>query len=325
MSMKAIVVTKYGSPDVLRIEEVSKPVPRENELLIRIEATVAADPDCAFRRGKPIVSRLFTGITKPKHIPGDVFAGVVEKPGSSEFKRGDKVYGSSGTYFGTNAQYIALPEDEAVAPMSDNVTFEEAAAISEGSLTALPFLRDHAKLKTGQRILINGASGGVGVYAVQLAKFFGAHVTAVCGASNVELMKTLGADKVIDYTKEDFTQTSVRYHVIFDAVGKSTFKKCKKALTPNGIYISTVPTAGLMLTMMFTSKSKGKKAVFAATGLRIPAEKKRDLVFLNSLIEQGKLIAVIGESFSLEQMAKAHRYVETGHKRGGAAVRINNG
>lgn len=323
--MKAIVVTKYGSPDVLRIEEVPKPVSKENELLIRIEATVAADPDCAFRRGKPVVSRLFTGITKPKHIPGDVFAGVVEEPGSSEFKRGDKVYGSSGTHFGTNAQYIAMPEDEAVAHMPDNITFEEAAAISEGSLTALPFLRDHAKLKAGQRILINGASGGVGVYAVQLAKFFGAHVTAVCGLANIGFVKSLGADEVIDYTKNDFTQGDKRYDVIFDAVGKSSFKACKKALTPNGIYLSTVPTAGLMLYMMITSKSAGKKAVFAATGLRKPAEKKQDIIFLNSLIEQGKLIAVIGKSFSLNQMADAHLYVETGHKRGSAAVRISNG
>jgi len=323
--MKAVVITKYGSPDVMRVEEVSKPVPKENELLIRIEATVAADSDCAFRRGKPIASRLFTGITKPKHIPGDVFAGVIEEPGKSEFKRGDKVYGSSGTHFGTNAQYIALPEDEAVAHMPDNITFEEAAAISEGSLTALPFLRDHAKLKAKQQILINGASGGVGVYAVQVAKFFGAHVTAVCGASSVELMKTLGADKVIDYTKEDFTQTGERYHVIFDAVGKSTFKKCKNVLASGGIYLTTVPAAGVMLSMLITSKSTGKKAVFAATGLRKPAEKKQDLIFLKSLVEQGKLIAVIGQSFSLEQMAKAQKYVETGHKRGSASVRINNG
>jgi len=323
--MKAVVVTKYGSPDVLRVQELPKPITRSNELLIRIEATVVAEPDCAFRRGKPFVSRFFTGLTKPKHIPGDVFAGVVEEPMGSEFTRGDKVYGSSGEAFGTNAQYIALPENQAVARMPANVTFEEAAAISEGSLTALPFLRDHAKLKTGQRILINGASGGVGVYAVQLAKHFGAHVTAVSGSANLEFVKSLGADSVIDYTKEDFTQTSEQYDVIFDAVGKSSFKKCKRALTPNGIYLSTVPTAGLMLSMLLTSKSNGRRAVFAATGLRKLNEKKRDLEFLNSLIEQGKLKAVIGRRFSLEQIADAHRYVETGHKRGSAAVRINNG
>lgn len=322
--MKAVIVTKYGDADVLRIKDVQNPVPKEGEMLIRIEATVASDPDCAFRSGKPFVSRFFTGLKKPKHIPGDVFAGVVEAAGKSEFNPGDKVYGSSGTRFGTNAQFIALSEYEAVAHMNDNITFEAAAAISEGSLTALPFLRDHAKLKKGQRILINGANGGVGVYAVQLAKFYGAHVTTVCGTSNVEFMKTLGADCVIDYTKKDFTQTSERYNVIFDAIGKSTFRKCKNVLASGGIYLTTVPTAGIMLSMLLTSKSKDKRAVFAATGLRKSIDKKKDLNFLSKLVEQGKLKAVIGQSFSLEQMAKAHKLVETGHKRGSAAVRINN-
>ncbi len=305
--MKAVIVTKYGDADVLRIREVQNPVSKEGEMLIRIKATVAADPDCAFRRGKPFVSRFFTGLKKPKHIPGDVFAGVVEKPGNSTFKKGDMVYGSSGTNFGTNAELIAISEAEAVALMPASMTFEEAAAVSEGSLMALPFLRDHAKLQKGQKILINGASGGVGVYAVQLAKYYCAHVTAVCSASNVEFMKTLGADCVIDYTKEDFTQTSERYDVIFDAVGKSTFKKCKNTLASGGIYLTTVPTAGVMLSMLMTSKSKGKGAVFTATGLRKPADKKKDLSFISKLVEQGKLKAVIGQSFLLEQMADAHR------------------
>lgn len=318
--MKAVIVTKYGDADVLRIRDVQNPVPKEGEMLIRIKATVAADPDCAFRRGKPFVSRFFTGLKKPKHIPGDVFAGVVEEPGKSAFKIGDKVYGSSGTNFGTNAELITLSGEEAVALMPANTTFEEAAAVSEGSLTALPFLRDHAKLQKGQKILINGASGGVGVYAVQLAKFLGAHVSAVCGTSNVEFMKTLGADCVIDYTKEDFTQTREQYNVIFDAVGKSTFKQCKNVLASDGLYLTTVPTAGVMLSMLITSKTKNKRAVFAATGLRKPADKKKDLELLSKLVEQGKLKAMISQSFSLEQMAQAHKYVETGHKRGSAAV-----
>ncbi len=320
--MKAIVVSKYGSADVLRIQEVKDPVPKEDEMLIRIKATVAADPDCAFRRGKPLIARLFTGLTRPKRIPGDVFAGVVEQPGGSAFKAGDAVYGSSGTRFGTNAERITLSEAEAVALSPKTITFEEAAAVSEGSLTALPFLRDHAQLKNGQRVLINGAAGGVGVYAVQLAKHFGAIVTAVCGPNNSELVKALGADSVIDYTKEDFTQRENSYNVIFDAVGKSSFRKCKAALSPNGIYLTTVPTPGAMLASMLTAKSKGKRAVFAATGLRKPAEKKKDLDYLRDLIEQGALKAVIGRSFDMEQMADAHRYVETGHKRGSAAVRI---
>ncbi len=320
--MKAIVVSRYGSADVLRIQEVKDPVPKEGEMLIRIKATVAADPDCAFRRGKPLIARLFTGLTRPKRIPGDVFAGVVEQPGDSAFKAGDAVYGSSGTRFGTNAERITLSEAEAVALSPKNIPFEEAAAVSEGSLTALPFLRDHAQLKNGQRVLINGAAGGVGVYAVQLAKHFGAIVTAVCGPNNLEFVKTLGADSVIDYTKEDFTQRENSYNVIFDAVGKSSFRKCKAALSPNGIYLTTVPTPGAMLASMVTAKSKGKRAVFAATGLRKPAEKKKDLDYLRDLIEQGALKAVIGRSYDMEQMADAHRYVETGHKRGSAAVRI---
>ncbi len=320
--MKAVIVTKYGSPDVLRIQEVKDPVPKEGEMLIRIKATVAADPDCAFRSGKPFISRFFTGLLKPKVIPGDVFAGIVEKSGGSALRPGDKVFGSSGTNFGTNAELIALSSAEAVAPMPQTMTFEEAAAVSEGALTALPFLRDHAKVEKGQRVLINGAAGGVGVYAVQLAKHYGATVTAVCGRDNVEFVKSLGADSVIDYTKEDFTQSENSYDVIFDAVGKSSFGKCKAALTSNGIYLTTVPTPGAMLAMMLTAKSKGQRAVFAATGLRKPVEKKKDLDFLRELIEQGQLKAVIGQSFDFEQMADAHRYVETRHKRGSAAVRI---
>lgn len=320
--MKAVIVTKYGGPEVLVIQEVNDLKPKEDEMLIRIKTTVAADPDCAFRSGKPFISRFFTGLTKPKHIPGDVFAGVVEKAGKSAFKAGDKVYGSSSVHFGTNAELIALSEAEAVALMPSNASFEEAAAVSEGSLTALPFLRDHAQLKKNQRILINGASGGVGVYAVQLAKYYDAHVSAVCGSANTEFVRELGADSVIDYTKENFTKAENRYDVIFDAVGKSTFKQCKNALTSRGIYLTTVPTAGTMLSMLLTSKSKGKRCAFAATGLRKPLEKKKDLAFLSTLMEQGKLKAVIGKSFSLEQMADAHAYVETGHKRGSAAVRV---
>lgn len=323
--MKAVKITKYGPPDVIQIQDVQKPCPNDNQILIRIKATAAADPDCAFRKGKPFISRFFTGLTRPQQIPGDVFAGTIEAVGKnvSLFQAGDDVYGSSGTSFGTNAQYIVLNQNEAIALKPKNISFEEAAAISEGSLTALPFLRDNGKIRKGHRILINGASGGVGVYAVQLAKSFDAHVTAVCGPANTEFIKALGADRVIDYTKGDFTKTDERYDMIFDAVGKSTFSKCKNALAPNGVYLTTVPSAGVMLSMIVTSKSKDKRAVFAATGLRKPAEKREDLLFLGSLIESGKLKAVIGRQFTLEQMADAHRYVETGHKRGSAAITIN--
>lgn len=323
--MRAILAAKYGGPDVLKIQEVEKPSPKDNEVLIRIESTVAAFPDCAFREGKPFISRLFTGLVKPKHIPGDVFAGVIESTGKavSQFKAGDEVYGSSGSSFGTNAEYIALSEDEAIAAKPKNITYEEAAAISEGALTALPFLRDYGKIKKGQKVLINGASGGVGVSAVQLAKYFGADVTAVCGPKNIELVKSLGAERAIDYTKADFTTSGEKYDIIFDAVAKSSFSQCKKVLSMEGIYLTTVPSAGIMISMLFTSFSK-RKAGFAATGLRKPSEKRKDLNLLSTIIEAGKLKAVIGRTFSLEQMADAHRYIETGHKRGNSVIVVSH-
>ena len=289
--MKAVICEKYGAPEVLRIKEVEKPVPKDNEILIIIRATVTALPDCAFRKGSPFISRLFTGLTRPKYILGDVLSGVVEATGKDvkHFKNGDEIYGSSGTNFGTNAEYIVLSEDEAVTIKPINVSFGKAAAISEGALTALPFLRDsgNIKSKSGQKILINGASGGVGVYALQLAKYFGAEVTGVCSSNNLELVKSLGADYVIDYTKEDFTKTSDTYDIIFDAVGKSSFSKCKNALKSNGVYLSTIPTLTLMYQMLLTSSSKKQKAIFSATGLRKTIEKKNDLIFLKELIEAG--------------------------------------
>jgi NADPH:quinone reductase-like Zn-dependent oxidoreductase len=324
--MKAVICTKYGSPKVLQIREYEKPVPKDNEVLIRIKATVAAPADSAFRMGKPAAARLFTGLSRPKQIPGDVLSGIIEAAGKDvkSFKAGDEVYGSSGTNFGTNAEYIVLPEDAALALKPNNIGHGEAAAISEGSLTALPFLRDTGKIKNGCKVLINGASGGVGVYAVQLAKYFGAEVTGVCGSGNVELVKRLGADKVIDYTKEDFAKKSDTYDIIFDAVGKNSFAHCKNALLPCGVYMSTVPTFSLMLQTIFKSKSTGKKAVFAATGLRKPEEKRKDLVLLKDLIEAGKLLPVIDRTYSLEQISDAHSYVDTGHKKGSVVITINN-
>lgn len=323
--MKAILAAKYGGPDVLEIREVAKPSPKDNEVLIRIESTVAAFSDCAFRAGKPFVGRFFTGLIKPRQIPGDVFAGVVESIGQAvaQFKSGDKVYGSSGTLLGTNAEYITMPENEAIAVMPGDITYEDAAAISEGALTALPFLRDSGKIKAGQKVLINGASGGVGVSAVQIAKYFGADVTAVCGPQNTERVKSLGADRVIDYSKTDFIESGEKYDIVFDAVAKSSFSRCKKVLSAEGIYLTTVPSAGIMASMLFSSFSR-QKAVFAATGLRKPAAKRQDLDLLKTIIESGKLKAVIGRVFPIERIADAHRYVETGHKTGNAAITVSH-
>jgi NADPH:quinone reductase-like Zn-dependent oxidoreductase len=323
--MQAILAQKYGGPEVLILREVAKPLPKDKEVLIRIEASVAAFPDCAAREGKPFFARLFTGLFRPKSILGDVFAGIIESTGNNvrKFKPGDEVYGSSGSAMGTNAEYIALSEDEAIAVKPRSITFDEAAAISEGALTALPFLRDKGKIKEGQKVLINGASGGVGVSAVQLAKYFGADVTAVCGSQNIALVASLKADKVIDYTKDDFTSLGEKYDIIFDAVAKSSFSRSKKALTQEGIYLTTVPSFGIMVSMLFTTFSN-RKAGFAATGLRKPLEKTRDLDLLTTIVEAGNLKAVIGKSFSLRQMADAHRYVETGHKRGNAVIVVDH-
>lgn len=322
--MKAIVCTKYGKPEVLQIKEMAKPIPTENEVLVRIKATVAAPADCAFRKGEPVISRLFTGLLKPKYIPGDTLSGSIETIGKNvkTFKPGDEIYGSSGTKFSTNAEYITLTEDAAIAVKPKNISFGEAAGISEGALTALPFLRDSGKIEKGQKVLINGASGGIGVYAVQLAKYFGAVVTCVCSTANLELVRQLGADRVIDYTKVDFTKTGQTYDIIFDTVAKSSFARCKSALSPNGIYLTTFPAMSVMLRMFITGGLGGKKAVFLASGLRKPSEKKKDLDFLRELIEKGIIKSVIDREYSMEQVTEAHRYVETGHKKGSVIITI---
>lgn len=322
--MKAVQCNKYGGPEVLYIKEMERPEPKDNEVLIRIRATVAAPADSAFRKGDPAIARLFTGFLRPKQIPGDAISGTIEAVGKdvTRFKVGDEIYGSSGAKFGANAEYITLAETEAIYEKPRNITFEEAAAISEGAITALPFLRDSGKIKKGDRVLIIGASGGVGVYAVQLAKHFGAHVTGVCGPKNQQFVRDFGADRVIDYTKSDFLAVGSTYRIIFDAVGKSSFSRCKKALMPGGVYLTTVPTGSAMINMLFTSIAGKKKAVFSATGLRKPEDKNKDLAILRELIEEGNLKPVIDRCYTLSQIADAHRYVDTGHKRGSVVVSV---
>jgi NADPH:quinone reductase-like Zn-dependent oxidoreductase len=320
--MKEIICTKYGPPEVLRLADVEKPVPRDNEVLIRVHAANVTPADVAFRKGSPFISRFFTGLLKPKFIPGDEIAGEIEDAGKDvkDFKKGDRVFGSAGTAFGAHAEYISLPEEAALAIKPANVDYGESVAICYAGLTVLPFLRDRANIKSSQKVLINGASGSIGMLAVQLARYYGAKVTGVCSTANLELVRLLGADEVIDYTREDFTESSQTYDIIFDVVAKSSFSRCKNALKPGGIYLTTFPSPGIMLQAFWTSKFGNKKAIFMATGLRPTSEKVKDLLFLKELTEAGKIKPIIDRRYPPEQIVEAHRYVEKGHKKGSVII-----
>jgi NADPH:quinone reductase-like Zn-dependent oxidoreductase len=324
--VKAIVQTKYGPPEVLQLQEVEKPVPKENEVLIKIHATTVTAVDCTFRQGSPFIGRFFSGLTRPKNpIPGTEFAGEVEAVGADvkRFKEGDQVFGTS-TGNGAHAEYMCLPEEGATLAIKPvNMTYEEAAVI-DGSLTALPFLRDKGNIQSGQEVLIYGASGSVGTAAVQLAKYYGAEVTGVCSTANLELVKSLGADKVIDYTQEDFTKSGQTYDIIFDAVGKTSFSRCKGSLKQTGIFLEAALTPAILPQMLWTSKIGSKKAMIAFTGLMPACERTKNLVFLKELIEAGEIKAVIDRTYPLEQIAEAHRYVETGHKKGNVVITVEH-
>jgi NADPH:quinone reductase-like Zn-dependent oxidoreductase len=320
--MKAIFVTKYGPPEVLQLVEVEKPTPKENEVLIKVHAATVNATDPTFRTGKPFIARFFSGLTRPKHpIPGNEFAGEIEAVGGEvkRFKAGDQVYGQTVLGYGTAAEYICLPEGEAIAIKPANMSYEEAATVPDGALGGLVFLR-RCDIESANTVLINGASGSLGTFSVQLAKTYGAEVTGVCSTANVEMVKSLGADHVVDYTQEDFTKTGHIYDIIFDAVNKSSFSRCKGALTHGGRYIFTGPTPSNMLQALWTAKIGTKKALMAAPGLRPPSEKAENLAFLKELVEAGKLKAVIDRRYRLEEIAEAHRYVEKGHKKGNVVI-----
>ncbi len=323
--MKAVVYSQYGSPDILQIQEVAKPVPKENEVLIKVMAASVSSTDSALRKSDQWIVRLVFGLTRPKKtILGTEFSGFIEQTGKqvTRFKTGDQVYAASGVEFAVHAEYICLPEDGALAIKPDNVDYQEATAICEGGLIALPFLRDVAKLQPGQKVLINGASRSVGVAAVQLAKYFGAHVIGVCSSANMKLVKSLGADEVIDYTRQDFSKNAEAYDVIFDVVGKSSFLQSKESLTQTGVYMSTLASWGIFFYALRTAKSQSKKARISFTGLRSSDEKSSDLSLLKKLTESGILKPVIGKRYSFEQVVDAHRYVDTGHKVGNAVITL---
>ncbi len=323
--MKAVVCPKYGPPDVLQLKEVEKPTPKDNEVLIKIYATTVNATDPMGRAGKPFMARLVPlSLTKPKYpILGGELAGEIESVGKNVtlYKEGDQVYGCTGISQGAHAEYKCLPEDGQLAIKPTNMTYDEAAAITGGALTALIFLRDKGNIQSGQKVLINGASGSVGTAAVQLAKYFGAEVTGVCSTTNLEMVKSLGADKVIDYTKEDFTKNGETYDIIFDTVSKSSFSRCKGVLKQKGVYLVTIPWPAILLQMLWTSMVGSKKVIFAATSFKFS---NKELIFLKELIEAGKIKSVIDRTYPLEQMAEAHRYVETGHKKGNVVITVEH-
>jgi len=324
--MKAITYTKYGPPEVLQLKEVEKPVPKDDEVLIKVLTSTVTATDCVFRRGEPKFSRLFTGITKPKNqILGSELAGVIEAVGNGVklFKVGDRIMGTTPGY-GSYAEYICLPEEKStLAKMPSNKSFEEAIACCDGFLTSLPFLRDKGKIQKGNKTLIIGASGSVGSAGVQIAKYFGAEVTGVCSISSLELVRSIGADKVIDYTKENFTKSGETYNIIFDAVGKSTFSQCKNSLAEKGKYLQAGITLTVFPSVFWTSMFSTKKALIMATGLRPPAERTKDLKFIAELLETGKIKPVIDKRFPIEQISEAHKYVDTGHKKGNVVISFN--
>jgi NADPH:quinone reductase-like Zn-dependent oxidoreductase len=332
--MKAVVYTEYGPPQVLRLTEVEKPAPKDNEILIRVHATSVNIGDIWARNFKEMTpakftmpfplwlpSRMYFGFTKPKiNILGNEFAGQVESVGKDvkRFRNGDQVFGYRGQRMGANAEYLCMPEDGAVAIKPANMTYEEAATVPYGALTALSLLRK-VNIQRGQKVLINGASGGIGSAAVQLARYFGSEVTGVCGTPRLEFVKALGADKVIDYTREDFTKNGETYDLIFDILGRSSFSSCKNSLTQNGIYLLASFKMKQLVQMLWTSRTSGKKVICA-----LSSENSKDLIFIKELVEAGKIKSIIDRCYPLEQTAEAHRYVEKGCKRGSVIITMEN-
>jgi len=319
--MRAIVYTKYGPPEVAELRELDKPVPKENEVLIKVYATTVNRTDCGFRSASYFIIRLFSGLFEPKHqVLGNEFAGEIEAIGQdvTSFKVGDQVFGYNDTTFGAHAEYMTMRETDSLTTMPGNLIHHESAPICEGGHYALCDIRA-AKVKGGQDVLVNGATGAIGSAAVQLLKHFGANVTAVCGTKNLALVKSLGADEVIDYLKVDFIKTGKKFDFIYDAVGKSSFGKCKPLLKKHGIYKSTElgKNSENIFLALITPVLGGKRVLFP-----IPTINKEDVVFLKELVEKGAFKPVVDRQYKLEQIVEAYKYVETGQKIGNVVINL---
>lgn len=318
--MRAVVFDRYGPPEVLRVDEIERPVPAEDEVLVEVHATTVNRSDCGFRSAEPFFSRVFTGLVRPKYrTPGMEFAGEVVETGSAvtEFAVGDEVFGVKGT--GANAEYLTIRETRGIVHKPSGISWEEAAAVSDGACIALACLR-RGHLQEGSRVVVYGASGSIGTAGVQIAKSFGAHVTAVCDTARVELVRSLGADEVVDYTKDDFTKNGETYDAIFDAVGKHSFRRCRHSLRAGGVYLETdlgfmwhVPPLALATRWIGTKK----------VTLGIPGYTKDDVLYVRELLETGRYRAVIDRTYPLEDVVEATRYVETGQKTGNVVLTLN--
>ncbi len=334
MNLKAIIYEEYGSPDVLKIKETDKPVPKDNQILIRIHATSVNYGDLVARKFKYItrrefnmptpllyLSRLMFGWNKPKKkILGSEFAGEVEEIGKAvkRFSKGDPVFGYVGQNMGTNAEYMCMPENGTVVTKPENISYAEACVIPYGALMAMNHLRK-VNIEKGQKVLINGASGSIGSAAVQLAKYYGAEVTGVCGTPRLEYVKSLGADKMIDYTKEDFTQNGKTYDVIYDILGKSKFENCKDSLTENGTYLLASFKMKQIFQMLKTKLNSSKKKVLCV----LATDTKEDLIMIKELVEAGKIKSIIDKSFPMDKTVEAHRYIEEGQKKSNVIIYFN--
>lgn len=326
--MRAAVAERYGAPDMVRIREIDEPVIGARELLVRVGATTVGATDSTNRTGRPAFARLFFGLTRPKHpVLGYDFAGVVDRVGTevTRYAPGDAVHGTLAPSPGAHAEFVRVAEDGVVATIPAGLDAVQAVAIVDGYLTAIPFLRDGARLRAGQTVLVNGASGTVGSAAVRYAKHLGATVVGVCGTDHVELVRSLGADEVIDYTRRDFADAEGRFDVIFDAVGKRSFRECRPALARDGIYLSTVPSLAVLLRAARAKvRQTGRRAGILFTGLRSASDKAADLALIGRLAEAGSIVPVIDRVLPFDEIVAAHRRVDGGHKAGSVVVAIES-